>query len=281
MRQSQIFGRYSMKIKWIVLDMDGTLLDSQKNLPLRFFELKEQLEKLGIKFILASGRQYARMREVVSPLEDDFIYISDNGSIVYENRERILGVTIDDQLSQQIIQTSYDKMNVHYVINSLAGAHFLKNIDQKIETVFNEFYSQRFFVDNFDDIKDIVKISFYHEDDNFDGSEHLNKYHDQVNITHSGPTWLDVVDKDISKGIALTTIAKSHNVDLSSVIVFGDAMNDADMLAVAGFPIIMENADKRLKDLGYYETKSNDEDGVVLVLEKLVEKNGDGSWLKK
>lgn len=281
MRQSQIFGRYSMKIKWIVLDMDGTLLDSRKNLPLRFFELKEQLEKLGIKFILASGRQYARMREVVSPLEDDFIYISDNGSIVYENRERILGVTIDDQLSQQIIQTSYDKMNVHYVINSLAGAHFLKNIDQKIETVFNEFYSQRFFVDNFDDIKDIVKISFYHEDDNFDGSEHLNKYHDQVNITHSGPTWLDVVDKDISKGIALTTIAKSHNVDLSSVIVFGDAMNDADMLAVAGFPIIMENADKRLKDLGYYETKSNDEDGVVLVLEKLVEKNGDGSWLKK
>ena len=172
-------------------------------------------------------------------------------------------------------------MNVHYVINSLAGAHFLKNIDQKIETVFNEFYSQRFFVDNFDDIKDIVKISFYHEDDNFDGSEHLNKYHDQVNITHTGPTWLDVVDKDISKGIALTTIAKSHNVDLSSVIVFGDAMNDADMLAVAGFPIIMENADKRLKDLGYYETKSNDEDGVVLVLEKLVEKNGDGSWLKK
>ena len=73
MRQSQIFGRYSMKIKWIVLDMDGTLLDSQKNLPLRFFELKEQLEKLGIKFLLASGRQYARMREVVSPLVDDFI----------------------------------------------------------------------------------------------------------------------------------------------------------------------------------------------------------------
>lgn len=270
-----------MKIKWIVLDMDGTLLNSNKELPSTFFKVKEELEQLGIKFILASGRQYARMQEVMKPFEDDFIYLSDNGSVVYQDNQRILDVTIDDKVSQDLLKTSYQTMDVHYVINTIEGAHFLNSLDKDIKRQFDEFYKQQIFVDSFDDLKGIVKISCFHPEDDFSGSENLEIYNDQVNITHSGATWLDIVDKNISKGIALETIAKTHQIDLNEIMVFGDAMNDADMLSVAGYPIIMENADERLKNLGYYQTASNDEEGVMVILNKLLENEGNPNWLKK
>lgn len=261
--------------------MDGTLLYENKELPPTFFDVKKDLEALGIKFILASGRQYARMRTVVQPYADDFIYITDNGTIVYEDGERILEVTIDNQLSQEIIQFTMDEMNTDHVINAVDAAYFLNGIDQEIESTFNEFYEVRKFVDDFTQVKDVVKISLFDLKDEFTGHEKLEKFSDSVNITHSGPTWLDIVDKDISKGVALKKIAETHQVPLEQVMVFGDAMNDADMLAVAGIGIIMENADERLKKLGYYMTKTNDEDGVMIVLNELLKNKGDASWLTK
>lgn len=269
-----------MKINWIVLDMDGTLLNSLKELPIRFFEVKKELEALGIQFILASGRQYERMRTVVSPHHDDFMYLSDNGTKVYQHNQLISSVTIDNDVSHKIIETAQKKMDVQYVVNALQGAYFLKQTDQETQRVFDEFYENQILVDNFDEITDFIKISFYNASDDFSGQEALDSFKSDVNITHSGPTWLDVVHKDISKGVALKMMAQNHDIDLAGVMVFGDAMNDADMLAVAGFPIIMENGDERLKNLGYYQTKSNDEDGVMLILDQLLAHQGDASWLK-
>ncbi len=213
MRLYRIFGRYLMKIKWIVLDMDGTLLYENKELPPTFFDVKKDLEALGIKFVLASGRQYARMRTVVQPYADDFIYITDNGTIVYEDGERILEVTIDNQLSQEIIQFTMDEMNTDHVINAVDAAYFLNGIDQEIESTFNEFYEVRKFVDDFTQVKDVVKISLFDLKDEFTGHEKLEKFSDSVNITHSGPTWLDIVSMHKVLG------KRTHDARIAAVMI--------------------------------------------------------------
>lgn len=263
-----------MKINWIVLDMDGTLLNSKKELPKDFFTVKKQLEALGLKFVLASGRQYQRMRTVVAPYEDDFFYLSDNGTMVTVNNETIDETTIDQKVSVEIMDTALLHMPVQLVLNTTHGAYFPKSTDEKTIKVFEEYYEDYHLFESYDNIDHITKITFYNEEDNFENTEVLDKYRDFVNITHSGPTWLDLVSKEISKGIALTHLSKKYDVDLASVMVFGDAMNDEDMLDVAGVPIVMANADERLKSKGYTQTLSNDEDGVMVILKQLLQQGG-------
>ncbi len=260
-----------MKIKWIVLDLDGTLLNSKKELPNKFWEMKEELEAAGIKFILASGRQHARMRSMMKPFSDDFLYLSDNGTLVFENQERILAKTIENELAQEIIGIIWHHFNdLDIVVNTTEKSIFHRDITQERLKTFEEYYENYDCVEDLTKVKDVVKISLYDEKDEFKNLEVLDQYKDQVNITHSGPTWVDIVPKDANKGLALEFVAKKHGIDMEEIMVFGDAMNDYDMLKIAGYPVIMENADQRLKDKGYRITASNDEDGVMKVLEELL-----------
>lgn len=259
-----------MKIKWIVFDMDGTLLDSNKQLPKGFFELKEKLENKGIQFILASGRQYARMRDVVEPFGNDFLYISDNGTLVFQDNQKVLELSIEQELSTEIIKLVQEHMHCELVINNINQAYMSTQIPEKVLKAFREYYQEYELVDDLEKVPDVVKISLFDLEDKFENIDVLDPYQNLCNITHSGATWTDIVPKDASKGIALKHLAQLHNVSTDEIMVFGDAMNDYDMLHVAGHPIIMANADPRLKDYGFRETLSNDENGVMVVLEEVL-----------
>lgn len=259
-----------MKIKWIFLDMDGTLLDSQKNLPKDFFKLKSQLEAQGIQFGLASGRQYARIRTVVSPYDDDFMYITDNGTMCFHHHQNLIKQEIEHELAIQMIKTIITEMNIDLVVNTTQGAVFHSSVSQDILEDLKEYYEDYRFVDDFTTLTGITKLSLYDAKDEFFNKEVLDQYKSLANVTGSGPTWIDIVSKESSKGHALNDLAHLYQVDLSEVMVFGDAMNDYDMLKIVGHPVIMANADPFLKQQGYRMTASNDEDGVCLVLRELV-----------
>lgn len=260
-----------MKIKWIVLDLDGTLLNSQKELPDKFWEMKEELEAAGIKFILASGRQHARMRSVMTPFSDDFLYLSDNGTLVFENQERLLAKTIEKDLAQRIIGIIWHHFeDLDIVVNTTEKSFFHRDITQDMLETFKEYYEKYDFVEDLTTLKEVVKISIYDKNDVFENIEVLDQFQNQVNITHSGPTWVDIVPKDANKGLALEFVAKKYGIEMEEIMVFGDAMNDYDMLKIAGYPVVMENADPRLKQQGYRVTASNDENGVMKVLEELL-----------
>ena len=74
-----------MAVKLIAADMDGTLLDSNKNLSPDLFDLIKKLKEKDVKFAIASGRQYFNLLDNFKDVKEDLVYISDNGSIVYDN----------------------------------------------------------------------------------------------------------------------------------------------------------------------------------------------------
>ncbi|MCU2861386.1 HAD-IIB family hydrolase [Enterobacter hormaechei subsp. xiangfangensis] len=71
----------------------------------------------------------------------------------------------------------------------------------------------------------------------------------RVNVSFSTLTCLEVMAGGVSKGHALEAVAKRLGFDLKDCIAFGDGMNDAEMLSMAGKGCIMQNAHQRLKDL--------------------------------
>lgn len=259
-----------MKIKWIVLDMDGTLLDSNKELPIDFFNLKKQLEDKGVHFILASGRQYARMSTVVEPFSTDFTYLSDNGTNAYQNGKVLFQETIDPLVARRFIEIVEANMDVDLVVNTTKAAYFHASIDDETVKAFEEYYEKYELLEDLASAENITKITLYEENDDFKQLDLLDEFKQDLNMTHSGPTWFDAVSSQASKGLSLKRLADKYKVSPSEIMVFGDAMNDYDMLQFAGHPIVMANADPRLKKYGFRETKSNDENGVCLILEELL-----------
>lgn len=75
------------------------------------------------------------------------------------------------------------------------------------------------------------------------------RWGDRVNVSFSTLTCLEVMAGGVSKGHALEAVAKRLGFDLKDCIAFGDGMNDAEMLSMAGKGCIMQNAHQRLKDL--------------------------------
>ena len=74
-------------VKIIATDMDGTLLDSKKRLPKDFGYVLEKLDEKNVRFIVASGRQYYNLRKQFEGYNQDLIYISENGSMVFDKGE--------------------------------------------------------------------------------------------------------------------------------------------------------------------------------------------------
>lgn len=75
--------------------------------------------------------------------------------------------------------------------------------------------------------------------------------------------------KDVSKENAVSDLCVRLNISLSNVMVFGDDWNDLGLFNACGFPIAMENAIPELKEVAYFVTKTNNEDGVAQVIERL------------
>lgn len=81
-------------IKLIVTDIDGTLLDNDKNLPQDFWHTEEKLSAKNILFAAASGRQYYNLQELFSPISERCIFIAENGAMVMFRGECLSITTI-------------------------------------------------------------------------------------------------------------------------------------------------------------------------------------------
>ena len=83
------------------------------------------------------------------------------------------------------------------------------------------------------------------------------------------PYYLDIVSENVTKAEATKHLLKKLNIDKSQAVAIGDGSNDLEMLSAVGFPVAMGNADKEVKEIAKFITKSNDEAGVAHALNEI------------
>ena len=76
-------------IRLIACDLDGTLLDGERRLPARFSALLDELDRRGVVFCAASGRQYENVYKTFGEFADRIYYIAENGAVLCRGRERL------------------------------------------------------------------------------------------------------------------------------------------------------------------------------------------------
>ena len=109
----------------------------------------------------------------------------------------------------------------------------------------------------------------------FRGSEensnnYFVEYRDKAQVTVSGDIWLDITSKNINKGVAIKEIQELLGINYEETVVFGDYLNDLEMMESGYYSYAMKNAHDDLKKVARFIAKSNDENGVVEAIKELI-----------
>jgi len=264
------------KVKLVVSDMDGTLLNSKGEVSDLFFELFHKLKKQNIHFCAASGRQYHSIVHKLALIKDDIFIIAENGGIAKKKDE----IFVLNSLSVEKIKTIIPVLrtiNDTYIVLCGKKSAYIETTNKHFTTILDEYYTVHETVPDLTkiaDTEDFLKIAVYHskssEANIYPAIKHLKK---EYLIKISGKNWLDISDEKANKGNALREVQKRLNISKEETLVFGDYHNDIEMLQEATFSFAVKNAHKDILKIASYSTESNDNFGVEKILSLLIESN--------
>ena len=261
------------KVKLVVTDMDGTLLNNKSQVSKNFFDLYAQLKKHNIHFVAASGRQYYSIANKLHTIKDEIFIVAENGGLTTNKSQELFSVKLPQRKVHDILPILRNTDDVYTVLCGKRSA-YIETRNEQFISKFNEYYSTYEIVDDLTMVNDddFFKIAFYH----FESSEKfiypvIKHLGDDLQIKISGENWLDISSFEANKGNSIRFIQNKLGITKEETMVFGDYNNDLEMLEEAYFSYSMGNAHSNVKKIARFNTKSNEEGGVEFILKKLLE----------
>lgn len=260
-------------IKWIISDMDGTLLVEPNKLPDDFDEIMDLLKQHNIMFSPASGRQYQALVSQFPKYKDDLLFISENGTYVCQHDKEIFSATLPDTAVQKIIDETAKLPKVEIVLSGKKGGYIISQ-NKEFHDELNLYYTQYKILHDFSEVDDeIIKISLC---DCFNRDSLNNVYKkflplaDEMQVILSSDIWVDIIPLGINKGVAIQKLQKKLNIKPEECVAFGDYLNDYEMMQSVYYSYAMENAIPELKKVARYIAPPNYKNGVVKTIRQLL-----------
>ncbi|MBK8020693.1 MAG: HAD family phosphatase [Chloroflexi bacterium] len=264
------------KIEMVVIDIDGTLLNSESKLTPRVETAVKTAAAQGVKIVVATGKTRNSMRSLLERLGVATAGIYVQGTVLHEGDGSITHqVTLPDTVARQVITFAEER---GFIVSIYSGSRIL------LRAAAPEFQA---------------RMRHYHEVEmeivgplqNQIGRTPINKIiavgdpkavtslRWQLNlqigatarVLQAGvPTMLEVLPIGVSKGSALKRLSSDLRVRPEHIMAIGDAENDIEMLPYAGLGVAMGHAEDRVKSAAKHVVASNDQDGVAEALERWV-----------
>lgn len=262
-------------IKLVVSDVDGTLVpDGTFDIDTGIYDVINELDKLGITFVAASGRQYASLRRLFEPVKDKIMYITDNGGFV---RDKDGEIWQKNPMEHKLVnQLTVDARKIPGINVMLCGRDYAYVSDE-------DSYVYKWLRDSYRfDLKapkdltkiedDIVKVSIYHPTDAETVVKEwfYDKWKDKTLIASAGPMWMDCIREDINKGTALKFIMDKLGVTSDEVMVFGDNINDLEMLELSNHSYAIGSAREEVKMKAKYVADTMSNQGVIKTIREKI-----------
>ena len=270
------------KIGIIALDLDGTLLDSNKKLSEKNYAALQKAAEAGIEIVPTTGRFYGALPDSIKNLPFLHYAITINGAQAVDVRsgEVIYSAELPWQQTVELMEL-FDTLPVIYdcyqeneaympaaqkaLINEIApDKHYIKMLHELRQPVedLKSYLSEK--------KKGVQKVQFFTKDIALRDKllNELPQKYDDLSVTCSLVNNLEINQIHANKGEALAALARHLNLPETATMSFGDGLNDISMLKSAGIGIAMANAQQACKDVADYVTLSNDEDGVAAAIEK-------------
>ena len=280
-------------IKIIALDLDGTLLDSQKRLSEANRAALARAAEKSVLIVPTTGRFFGMMPPAVRDLPFVRYAITINGAQVYDRETDMALVRDEIPLEMALgVMELLDRYDVIYdcyrnnwgwmtaalqakAADYATNEHYLKMVREFRKPV-PELKAHLKATANDGDVQKIMLFAPNSQDSSLSSkvlaaiSSEIAAKFPEIKVTAS--TWnnIELNIKTAHKGNALKRFAEHLGFTLAECAAFGDGMNDLTMVEAAGFGVAMANAEPAVKAAAKLVTKSNDEDGVAVALESLL-----------
>ncbi|WP_375754051.1 Cof-type HAD-IIB family hydrolase [Vibrio sp. HN007] len=264
--------------KLVALDMDGTLLNSDKVITEKNKKAILEAKQAGTKVVLASGRPLEGMTRYLEELglttENDYV-ICYNGSLV---KRVSTGETIRTQIlsgkdAKRLAKIAKEQNSYIHAFSPERGLLTPKNNPYtEHEAVINGVEIIEFNFDELSDDEQIIKAMIVNEKEALTQTinELPTELYEDYTIVRSADIFLEFLNKESNKGVGVQSVAQLFGIDSKEVICMGDAENDHHMIKYAGLGVAMENATEDTKAIADHITHSNDESGVASVIEQYI-----------
>ncbi|USS90604.1 Cof-type HAD-IIB family hydrolase [Fructilactobacillus carniphilus] len=266
-------------IKLIALDLDNTLLNSQKQISLANERELRCLHEAGMKVVLCTGRPINAIWNYIEQLgltEPEDATITFNGGLVLDNTTR--KVLAQRGMNKQSLQPLYQfaqeqgvpldvlDFNRVYPVSDLGSSIYRDKLNGKID------FEPRSFVDLLE--QECAKGILANTSAELDRLQQSlpDAVKQQYHIVRSQPEILEFLPPKVDKAVGLDDLLHHFGWDFSNLMAFGDAENDAGMLEKAAVGVAMGNASSEIKQIANQVTTTNDADGVAVFLRQYFSK---------
>lgn len=241
-----------MNIKLIALDMDGTLLNSELEISdINREKIAQALEK-DVQVVLSTGRWLGSCHPYAESLNLSSYLVTCNGGEIW---------TVDKELRERHLLHP-DRMELIW------GLAENLEINAWMVSTDNVWYGTR--PDDFY-IHDWLKFGCdSHDIEKLDTIVKELSHYDDLELTNSMPTNIEINPKGVNKASALQTVCGELGITMDNVMAAGDSLNDIKMIQEAGIGVSMGNAQEAVKNVADYVTDTNNQHGVGKAIEKFV-----------
>ncbi|MBQ7308103.1 MAG: HAD family hydrolase [Clostridia bacterium] len=252
--------------KLLFVDVDGTMVNSQKEILDSTKHTFEKLKEIGVEVVITSGRQRSNCKKIADLVGLGRYIISANGADVYDRVEqkKIYGEHIDLE-SLNKLKDLIEKFDLRARMIFEDIAYVNKEIYNPLDEVLMEEDIETFIQNH-----KIPQIVLYMKDlETFDKVKleihkipQLKICHQTKHLENQKRYFLDITLKTTSKGNAIKKLCKILDIPTLYTVAIGDDNNDISMFEAVGVSIAMGNASKNCMEKASTITSSNDEDGI-------------------
>jgi len=273
-----------MPIRFIALDIDGTLLNSRFEVSPANRAAIAEATRRGVEVALVTGRRYDFAMPVAEQVEAALTMIVNNGALVRTKEGRtLLRHLLPRETAKRVLEATepwraatavvFDRPQANQVMlqsidwdDPIRGGYYRRNRDflaeaMPLESCLTEDPIQVMFTGSVTPIREaevtLRRVQFAQE---FELA--VTVYEDR------DFSMIDVIHPGVTKGTTLAEWTASRGIVPEEILAIGDNHNDLEMLSFAGVPVVMGNSVPELKQRGWHVTSSNDEDGVAAAIER-------------
>lgn len=267
-------------IKLLALDMDGTLLDDQKEIPQAHIETIHQAIEVGVKLVLCTGRPLVGVKPYYEKLglsqENEYIIV-DNGCAIHQTSDWSL---VDwRELSSEDVGYLYSLAQQSDVQLTLFDEERYLVVGEKPSPTVTHDASLVFTTPTEISLEDassgrhrMFQAMFLGTPDQVDAFEEAfaPELIQHFSGVRSQPVIYEAMPMGVTKAFALERLAEKLGIQAEEIMAIGDANNDIEMLQFAGIGVAMGNASDYVKSLADAVTDSNEENGVATAVAKFI-----------
>ena len=266
--------------KLLALDMDGTVLNSQKKISPKTRAAIDNLMNRGVQVVVGTGRNLAELVDYREDFKSMNYGILISGGMIYDfkNDKPIKIHGLDEETIFKLIDLGLETqamIHLHTVKHSIAREVDIQNMSAFGMGVYQNMFDR--ICGRCDDCKqyvhdhpgEVIKVNLYNRskearDKNFARIQALN-----LSISYAEAFNLEMSPANITKGSGLHELCEFLKIDISDTVAIGDADNDKEILKTAGFSVAMGNASDEIKKIADFVTLDNDNDGVAFAIDKI------------